>query len=141
MTRAEACLSCCSHVFTVLSIFSQNITLTEQGASSLCLPLLPFGTAHMTEAAAADYTFSCDGTAPLPLHPPLSLSLSINLFKTQGSQLILSFGFSSSFILFLLFPPSAVFSLLSRCAVLFPFLLLQCSIHLFAKQLLPVSKH
>lgn len=109
MTRAEACLSCCSHVFTVLSIFSQNITLTEQGASSLCLPLLPFGTAHMTEAAAADYTFSCDGTAPLPLHPPLSLSLSINLFKTQGSQLILSSGFSSSFILFLLFPPPLYF--------------------------------
>lgn len=37
--------------------------------------------------------------------------------------------------------PSAVFSLLSRCTVLFPLLLLQCSIHLFAKQLLPVSKH
>lgn len=50
----------------VLSIFSQNITLTEQGASSLCLSLPPFAIAHMTEAAAADYTFSCDGTAPPP---------------------------------------------------------------------------
>lgn len=50
-----------------LSIFSQNITLTEQGASSLCLPLPPSAIAHMTEAAAADYTFSSDGTAP-PSH-------------------------------------------------------------------------
>lgn len=51
----------------VLSIFSQNITLREQGASSLRLPLPPSATAHMTEAAAADYTFSCDGTAPPPI--------------------------------------------------------------------------
>lgn len=50
----------------VLSIFSQNITLTEQGASSLCASLPPSATAHMTEAAAADYTFSSDGTAPPP---------------------------------------------------------------------------
>lgn len=75
VTGAEACLSCCRYVSVVLSIFTQNITLTEQGASSLCLPLPPFAVAHMTEAAAADYTFSCDGTAPLPLQPPFARSL------------------------------------------------------------------
>lgn len=94
----------------VLSIFRQNITLTEQGASSLCASLPPFATAHMTEAAAADYTFSSDGTAPpLPLLSPLSFSLSINLFETQGSQLISSVVLSSSSTLFPLFFPALNF--------------------------------
>lgn len=40
---------------------------------SVSLPLSL--TAHMTHAAAAHYTFSCDETATLPLIPPLSLPL------------------------------------------------------------------
>lgn len=58
-------------VSMVLSICGHNITLNEQGAPVyVSLPLSL--TAHMTRAAAAHYTFSCDGTAPLPLISLLS---------------------------------------------------------------------
>lgn len=82
----------------------------------------------------------------LPSHSsllsPVPFSLSVNLFKTQGSQLILSYGFSSSFKLFLLFPPVLYF-LCFRGVQSSPFFCYSKvqSIHLFAKQLLPVSKH
>lgn len=52
--------------------------------------------AHMTEAAAADYRFSCGGGAPSHSFI-LSFSLrSINLFRAPGCQLIVSAAFSSS---------------------------------------------
>lgn len=103
---------------------------------SLSLP----ATAHMTEAAVADYTFSCDGNATPPT--PFSFSLSVNLFPTQSSQLTLSGGLSSSFMMFCLFSPGSPFPLLLCCNVPSPFcsLNVQCLL-LFAKQLLPVSKH
>lgn len=124
----------------VQSIFSQNITITEQGASSLCHSLPPSATAHIT-GAAADYTFSCDGTAPPPT-PSSSLVLpqhQPSTFTTQGSQLILCSGFCSSFMLFPLFFP--VFPPLSWRRV--PSLFFSLNVHplrVFAKQLLPVSK-
>lgn len=71
----------------------QNGTRTEEGASSLCLSSAG---AHMTEAAAADYRFSCGGGAPSHSFI-LSFSLrSINLFRAPGCQLIVSPAFSSS---------------------------------------------
>lgn len=73
----------------VVSIFSQNITVTQQGASSLCHSLPPSAIAHIT-AAAADYTFGCDGTAP---PPTLSSSLLFPqhqpaTFPTQSADFI-----------------------------------------------------
>lgn len=64
---------------------------------------------------------------PLPLLPPLSFSLSINLFKTQDSQLILSTGLSSSFMLFHFFSTAQYF--LRFPGVQFPpfFLLPECT--------------
>lgn len=77
---------------------------------SVSLP--PSATAHMTEAAAADYTFSCDGTTLPPTLFFSPFSFSINLFKAGVSQLILSTGFCLSFQLSSSFP-SSIFPLLS----------------------------
>ena len=94
----------------ILSIFSQNITLTEQGASSLWLALPPSAIAHMTEAAAADYTFSSDGTAS-PSHclllPPFPLASTCSKHRAVSWFYLL--GFSSSFMLFPLFFPALYF--------------------------------
>lgn len=115
----------------VLSICSHNITLNGKGApcSGVSLPLSL--TAHMTQAAAAHYTFSCDGTAPLPHFTPLSQN---NLFRSHLCILCI----------LLLFLVGAVFSvsvvpLLSWTTV--PSLFCHLNVHTaFAKQLL-VSKH
>lgn len=66
----------------------------------VCVSLPPSAVAHMTEAAAADYRFSCGGRAPSHSFL-LSFSLhNINLFKAQGCQLMIFSGSSSLFQLF-----------------------------------------
>lgn len=126
-----------------LSIFSQNITLTEQGASSLCLPLPPSAIAHMTEAAAADYTFSSDGTAP-PSHSflPTPFPLASTCSKHKAVSCFYPLVSAPHLCRRLFFFPPALDFLASLAYSSLPFFassLIVHSLHLFAKQLLPVS--
>lgn len=103
---------------------------------SLPPSLPPAAVAHMTEAAAADYRFSCGGRAPShSFFPPLC-------FPSQH-QPVQSAGLSADDSLWFQLIISALFFSCSLCfpAMLFPpvSLLPENILRLFAKQLLLVS--
>lgn len=126
--RVRACLSVCRYIPLIVSISSVNITLTEQGASTLRPSLPPLLVLTWQKQQLLIIHSAVMVRLSLPLFPPPALSLSINQFQTQSADPLDLLHHSCSS----LFLPCSIFLPLSSCAATTLFCSLALSIPLLS---------